>query len=113
MKAVKWLAIYVLLTLGFAAATALATFIYDRILLHTHRHELGTLFFFFLFPAGIVLVLMGCLSVFHAPIAWIYGDYPERKYTEAHLPETKFGILMILTGLTLILVSLTHLLVSG
>jgi len=64
-KAVKWFAIYVLLTLGFAAVTALTTFVFVAVV--PYRYEFSSLFFSFLFLAGIVLVLLGVLIVIQAP----------------------------------------------
>ena len=68
IKAVKWSAIYVLLTLVFTAVTALGTFMYLGLSEHVRAHyEFDTLFFFFLFLVGITLVLLGVLIVIQAP----------------------------------------------
>ena len=65
IKAVKWLIMYFLLTLGFAGATALAAF--WVVVNNPHTYEFETFFFFFLFFAGILLVLIGALTIFQVP----------------------------------------------
>ena len=114
IKAVKWFAIYVLLTLGFAAATALATFIFVEVV--PYRYEFSTLFFSFLFLAGIALILVGVLIILRTAKLtlpediWLGFQRVRRNAYERSqfLTERKNGILLILTGLTFILVSLTQ-----
>jgi hypothetical protein len=112
IKAVKWLIMYFLLTLGFAGATALAAF--WVVANNPHTYEFETLFFFFLFFAGILLVLIGALIIFKVPKgimryhSYSYtGDGVNRQTRLLEPPsERRNGIVLILVGLTFILVSL-------
>ena len=114
IRAVKWFAIYVLLTLGFAAATALTTFVFVAIV--PYRYEFSTLFFSFLFLAGIALILVGVLMILGTAKLTLPEDIWlgfQRVRRDAYqrsqfLTGKKFGILVMLIGLTFILVSLTH-----
>ena len=65
IKAAKWAIKYFLLTLGFAGATALVAFWF--VVNNPYTYEFETLFFFFLFFAGILLVLIGALTIFQVP----------------------------------------------
>jgi hypothetical protein len=106
IKAVKWLIMYFLLTLGFAGATALAAF--WVVASNPHTYEFETFFFFFLFFAGILLVLIGALTIFKVPKGVMY-DYEVVSYRTRMLEppvERRNGIVLILVGLTFILVSL-------
>lgn len=109
MKAVKWFAICVLLTLGFVAATALATFLFVRVVM-PYRYGFGTLFFFFLFLAGMALVAMGVLNILQVPKLTLPEDGCTLKaYQRSQFrTERKYGTLLILIGLTFIFVSLTQ-----
>ena len=116
-KAVKWFAIYVLLTLVFTAATALGAFIYLRV--SVISYEFDTLFFFFLFLTGLFLVAVGTLIIFRIAKLTFPGDMYitiERAYItlEAYRyskvqTRRRYGILLMLVGLTLVLVSITQL----
>jgi hypothetical protein len=106
IKAVKWLMIYFLLTLGFAGATALTAFKFVAI--DPHKYEFEAIFFFFLFFAGILLVLIGALTVFKVPKG-VMSDFEVVNYRTRMLEppiERRNGIVLILVGLTFILVSL-------
>ena len=119
IKAVKWFAIYVLLTLGFTAITALGAFVYVRV--SVISHEFDTMFFFFLFLMGAALVVIGVLVILRVHTLTFEADewgscYGIPRRTEDYLSrwrhlrnERKYGILLILVGLTLILVSITQL----
>jgi hypothetical protein len=114
VKAAKWFAFYVILTLGFAAIAASGTFIVvsDR----WDGLEFGTLFFFFLFATGISVIFLGILIVFRTPRLVFNGERwsPERRYRDiAVTAGRKEGILLILVGLTLFLVWLTRYLLVG
>jgi len=112
-KAVKWFAIYVLLTLGFAAATALATFVFVAVV--PYKHEISTLFFSFLLLAGIALILIGVLIILRTGKLTLPEDIWlgfQRVRRDAYqrsqfLTKRKYGILFIFTGLTFILVVLS------
>ena len=119
IKAVKWFAIYVLLTLGFTAITGLGAFIYVRV--SAISYEFDTMFFFFLFLMGAALVVIGVLVILRVHTLTFEADewgscYGIPRRTEDYLSrwrhlrnERKYGILLILVGLTLILVSITQL----
>jgi len=115
VKAAKWLVIYTILTLGFAAIAALVTYIWVGVTLGDYEFEKG--FFFSLFLEGIALVAVGFLAILHAPrLTWAdIGDWPAEAYRRSHAvrSETKEGILLILVGLTLFLAWLTHYLLVG
>ena len=114
IKAVKWFAIYVLLTLGFAAGTALATFVFVAVV--PYRHEFSTLFFSLLFLAGIALILVGVLIILRTAKLTLPEDIWlgfQRVRRDAYqrsrfLTKRKYGILLMLIGLTFIIVSLTR-----
>lgn len=113
-KTIKWFATYILLTLGFAAATALATFVFVAVV--PYKHEDSTLFFSFLFLAGIALIIVGVLMILGTAKLTLPPDISLgflRVLRDAYLrsqflAEKKFGILVMLIGLTFILVSLTQ-----
>jgi hypothetical protein len=118
IKAVKWFAIYVLLTLVFTAVTALGTFIYVRV--SAISYEFNTMFFFFLFLTGLFIVACGAFIILR--IAKL--TFPEDmfrtteganvalleafRYSKVRT-ERRYGILLMLVGLTLILVSIIKL----
>ena len=119
-KAVKWSAIYVLLTLVFTAVTALGTSMYLGVSVHVRaQYEFDTLFFFFLFLTGLFLVAVGTFIILRIG----KFTFPEDMFitTErAHITleayryskvrtERRYGILLMLVGLTLILVSIIKL----
>jgi hypothetical protein len=106
IKAVKWSITYFLLTLGFAGATALAAFMFVAI--DPYKYEFEAIFFFFLFFAGILLVLIGTLTIFQVPKGVMYYNEVVNYLTRMLEPpsERKNGIVLILIGLTFILVSL-------
>ena len=110
IKAVKWLVIYFLLTLGFAGATALTAFMFVAI--DPHKYEFEAIFFFFLFFAGILLVLIGALTIFKVPKGVMRthsytGDGVNYQTRMLEPPsERRNGIVLILIGLTFIIVSL-------
>ena len=120
VKAAKWLVIYTILTLGFAAIAALVTYIWVGATLGDYEFEKG--FFFSLFVTGVGLILLGILVILRstkilrsiqrgarAPV-----KPPEiRCREEAVTAETKEGILLVLVGLTLFLVWPTHYLLAG
>jgi len=118
IKAVKWFAIYVLLTLVFTAITALGVFIYVRV--SVISYEFDTMFFLFLFLVGAALAVIGVLVIFRVHYLtfeeeWA-SNYDTLRQTEHYFSrrrkvrtERKDGILLILVGLTLILVSITKL----
>jgi hypothetical protein len=119
IKVVKWFAIYVLLTLVFTAITALGAFIYVRA--SVISYEFDTMFFFFLLLMGAALVVIGVLVILRVHTLTFEADewgscYGIPRRTEDYLSrwrhlrnERKYGILLILVGLTLILVSITQL----
>jgi len=122
IKAVKWFAIYILLTLVFTAATALGTSMYLDVSEHVRaNYEFDTLFFFFLFLMGAALVGIGAPIIFRVHTLTFQADewgssYDTLRRTEDYLSrwrylrtERKYGVLLILVGLTLILVSITQL----
>ena len=118
IKVVKWFAIYVLLTLVFTAITALGAFIYVRA--SVISYEFDTMFFLFLFLVGAALAVIGVLVIFRVHYLtfeeeWA-SNYDTLRQTEHYFSrrrkvrtERKDGILLILVGLTLILVSITKL----
>jgi hypothetical protein len=112
IKAVKWFAIYVLLTLVFTAVAALGTFIF----LHVFpiRYEFDEVFFFFLFFTGLFLVVVGTFIIFriakHTFPSDMYITFQRAyitldafRYSKVRT-EGRYGILLMLVGLTLILV---------
>ena len=122
IKAVKWFAIYILLTVVFTGATALGPFMYLGVSEHVRAHyEFDTLYFFFLFLIGAALVVIGVLVILRVHTLTFEADewgscYGIPRRTEDYLSrwrhlrnERKYGILLILVGLTLILVSITQL----
>lgn len=113
IKAVKWFAIYILLTLVFTAITALGTFIYLGVSAHVRAHyEFDTLFFFFLFLTGFSCVAVGGVIIIRTHLL-TFGRGPVTLDWILHgrhiRTKRKDGILVILVGLTLILVSITQL----
>jgi hypothetical protein len=114
VKAAKWSVIYIILTLGFAAIAALGTFIY--VSAWRDGYQFGTLFFFSLLPTGISLILLGILIILRVPklvyTGWIWPP-EKRSRDQAVTAERKEGMLLILVGLTLFLVWLTHYLLVG
>jgi len=106
IKAAKWAIKYFLLTLGFAGATALVAFWF--VVNNPYTYEFETLFFFFLFFAGILLVLIGALTIFKAPkgVMYIWEVVNHRTRMLEPPIERRNGIVLILVGLTFILVSL-------
>ncbi len=114
VKAAKWSVIYIILTLGFAAIAALGTFIWVGATPGDYEFEKG--FFFSLFVIGVGLILLGILIVLRSPkilyatrIFW----QKRRLRDQAVTAEEKEGMLLILVGLTLFLVWLTHYLLVG
>ena len=119
IKTVKWFAIYVLLTLVFTAITALGAFIYIRV--SVISYEFDTMFFLFLFLMGAALAVFGVLIIFRVHYLTFETDewgsgYDKLRRIEDYFSrrrkvrtERKDGILLILVGLTLILVSITQL----
>jgi len=77
-----------------------------------YKYEFEAIFFFFLFFAGILLVLIGALTIFKVPKGVTRGDYDVYMHvnyrTRMLEPPIKRrdGIVLILVGLTFILVSL-------
>jgi len=114
VKAAKWSVIYIILTLGFAAIAALGTFIWVGATPGDYEFEKG--FFFSLFVTGVGLILVGVLIILRVPKVVIEGAYLDgerRLRDQAVTAEPKEGMLLILVGLTLFLVWLTHYLLFG
>ncbi len=114
VKAAKWFAFYVILTLGFAAIAASGTFIVvsDR----WDGLEFGTLFFLSLFATGVGVILLGVFIILRVPRLVFHGERwsPERRLRDRAVKAgRKEGILLILVGLTLFLVWLTRYLLVG
>jgi len=117
IKAVKWFAIYVLLTLVFTAITALGAFIYVRV--SVISHEFNTMFFLFLFLMGAALAVIGGLVIFRVQYLTFEGEWASNydilRRTGHYFSrrrkvrtERRYGILLIVVGLTFIIISLTQ-----
>jgi len=105
-KIAKWLAFYILSSLGFSATAALATFIVS---IFVPINFLG-LFIFLLFITGILLIVVGGLIILQES-GFLFPDYT--RYPRDHAKpfgewplRAKHGIMLMLVGLTFLLVYL-------
>jgi hypothetical protein len=112
-EAVKWFAIYILLTLVFTAITALGAFVYFGVSNHLREnYEFDTLFFFFLLLAGFFCVAVGVVIIIRTHLltfGWVPASLDWILRGRHIKTKRKDGVLLILVGLTLILVAITQL----